>query len=67
MPTLLTSIEADDCSDDVSAQDDVAALLVDCHAFVEAALFRRPGESQGGDAHLLLERLSLYVDWQTLH
>ena len=67
MSTLLTSVEEESPSDDPSVQDDLAELLVDCHEFVEAALCQRPGESIQLDGRLLLERLSLYVDWQTVH
>ena len=67
MSTLLTSVEEDSSSNDAGVHDDVAELLVDCHEFVEAALCNRSGEPIRLDGRLLLERLSLYVDWQTVH
>ena len=67
MSTLLTSVDQDGSSTDANDHDDLAELLVDCHEFVEAAICQRPGESPPLDGRLLLERLSLYVDWQTLH
>jgi len=67
MSTLLTSVEEDGSSNDAGVHDDVVELLVDCYEFVEAELCNRSGEPIRLDGRLLLERLSPYVDWQTVH
>ena len=67
MSTSLTPVEDGGFLDDAGVSDDLAELLVDCHEFVAAALCKRPRDSNRLDGRLLLERLSLYVEWQTVH
>ena len=67
MSTLFVSGETESAQEAASFEDDLAELLVDCHAFVEATLTSRPGSSVSRDGRLLLERLSRFVELQTVH
>jgi len=48
-------------------EESIAALLVDCHDFVEQVLARRQSKSVHHAAAHLLTRLGDFVKWETLH
>jgi hypothetical protein len=60
-------IERESLQKPASPEDDIAALLVDCHDFVEQVLSRRQSKAVQTAANQLLARLESYVKWETLH
>jgi hypothetical protein len=67
MSTFATPGEIEPAQPHETPEESIAALLVDCHDFVEQVLAGRQSKSVQQAAVHLLSRLGDFVKWETLH
>ena len=67
MTTFADHTEVESTQGGSAQEESIAALLVDCHDFVEEVLSRRQSKSVQHAGAYLLSRLGDYVKWETVH